>query len=59
MSNVIPLPSPEPAAEERPVLVLDLGGQYAQLIARGLPEIGVVHPNLTLEGLRIVGNLND
>jgi type III pantothenate kinase len=34
-------------------------GGYAQLIARGLPEIGVVHPNLTLEGLRIVGNLND
>jgi type III pantothenate kinase len=34
-------------------------GGYAQLIARGLPEIGVVHPNLTLEGLRIVGNLNE
>ncbi len=34
-------------------------GGYARLIARGLPEIGVVHPNLTLEGLRIVGNLND
>jgi len=34
-------------------------GGYAQLIAQGLPEIGVVHPNLTLEGLRIVGNLND
>jgi type III pantothenate kinase len=34
-------------------------GGYAQLIARGSPEIGVVHPNLTLEGLRIVGNLND
>jgi len=24
-----------------------------------LPEIDVVHPNLTLEGLRIVANLND
>jgi type III pantothenate kinase len=34
-------------------------GGYARLIAQGLPEIGVVHPNLTLEGLRIVGNLND
>ena len=34
-------------------------GGYARLIARGLPEIRVVHPNLTLEGLRIVGNLND
>jgi type III pantothenate kinase len=34
-------------------------GGYARLIARGLPEIGVVHPNLTLEGLRIVGNLNE
>jgi type III pantothenate kinase len=34
-------------------------GGYARLIAVGLPEIGVVHPNLTLEGLRIVANLND
>ena len=33
-------------------------GGYAQLIARGLPEIQKVHPNLTLEGLRIVANLN-
>jgi len=33
-------------------------GGYARLIARGLPEIGLVHPNLTLEGLRIVANLN-
>jgi type III pantothenate kinase len=33
-------------------------GGYAGLIARGVPEIGVVHPNLTLEGLRIVANLN-
>lgn len=40
------------------VYVVATGG-YAQLIARGLPEIGVVHPNLTLEGLRIVANLND
>jgi len=33
-------------------------GGYADLIARQLPEIGSVHPNLTLEGLRIVGELN-
>jgi type III pantothenate kinase len=34
-------------------------GGYARLIARRLPEIDVVHPNLTLEGLRIAANLND
>ena len=34
-------------------------GGYARLIARRLPEIDVVHPNLTLEGLRIIANLND
>ena len=33
-------------------------GGYAQLIAGRLPEIGVVRPHLTLEGLRIVANLN-
>ena len=33
-------------------------GGYARLIARGLPEISAVHPHLTLEGLRIVANLN-
>jgi type III pantothenate kinase len=33
-------------------------GGYAQLIAKKLPEIQAVHPNLTLEGLRIVGNRN-
>ena len=33
-------------------------GGYAALIARRLPEIQSVHPNLTLEGLRIVGELN-
>jgi type III pantothenate kinase len=34
-------------------------GGYARLIAGGLPEIGVIRPHLTLEGLRIVANLND
>lgn len=33
-------------------------GGYAQLIANKLPEIEAVHPNLTLEGLRIVANRN-
>jgi type III pantothenate kinase len=39
------------------VFVVATGG-YARLIANQLPEIAVVHPKLTLEGLRIVGNLN-
>ena len=33
-------------------------GGYAGLIARQLPEIGAVHPGLTLEGLRLVANRN-
>ena len=33
-------------------------GGYAHLIARQLPQIQWVHPNLTLEGLRIVAGLN-
>jgi type III pantothenate kinase len=39
------------------VAVVATGG-YAPLIADGLLEISVIHPHLTLEGLRIVGNLN-
>ena len=42
--------------QEKPHLVAT--GGYAQLIARKLPEIEAVHPNLTLEGLRIVANRN-
>src|SRR5437763_10146892 len=33
-------------------------GGYADLIAKGLDEIDSVHADLTLEGLRIVANLN-
>jgi type III pantothenate kinase len=33
-------------------------GGYAQLIAAKLREIDAIHPHLTLEGLRIVANLN-
>src|SRR5213082_1686003 len=40
------------------VYVIATGG-YARLIASGLPEIGVIRPHLTLEGLRIVAKLND
>jgi type III pantothenate kinase len=42
---------------EKRVPVLATGG-YAELIAAGLPEIDSVQPNLTLEGLRIIGLLN-
>ena len=33
-------------------------GGYAKLIARKLPEVDIVHENLTLEGLRLVGCMN-
>jgi type III pantothenate kinase len=40
------------------VVVVATGG-YARLLARQMPEIAVTHLHLTLEGLRIVGNLNE
>jgi len=33
-------------------------GGHAELIAAGLPEIERIEPHLTLDGLRIIGNLN-
>jgi type III pantothenate kinase len=33
-------------------------GGYAKLIAQKLPEVDIVHENLTLEGLRLVGCLD-
>jgi type III pantothenate kinase len=39
------------------VRVVATGG-YARLIAARVPLIESIHPNLTLEGLRLVANLN-
>src|SRR5438046_5966612 len=33
-------------------------GGYARLLAAKLPEVDAVHPNLTLEGLRLAATLN-
>ncbi len=45
------------AFEKEKARVIATGG-YAELIARRLPAIEAVRPHLTLEGLRIIGNLN-
>jgi type III pantothenate kinase len=47
----------EESFARRKVRVVATGG-YAQLIARQLPEIEAVHPGLTMEGLRLIANLN-
>jgi type III pantothenate kinase len=45
------------AFHQRKAQIVATGG-YARLIAARLPEIDAVRPHLTLEGLRIIGNLN-
>ena len=45
------------AFDRRKARIVATGG-YARLIAARLPEIDAVHPDLTLEGLRIIANLN-
>ena len=48
--------SAEAFGKKKPQIVAT--GGYARLIAARMPEIKAVHPHLTLEGLRVIGNLN-